>query len=380
MGESGSHDGDLSKLEAQPGITNGAYDPTDLYSSQAYDTNALDALGHCCNPLGAVSPPKETSIAIVSTGDMNGSDITGFHNSYPYLADNWQQIFVDGTPTTPDAEGTLDVEWSTAMANSFGSAGNTAKVYIYEGPNPNPSTLQDQFNRVLSDGFARVFSTSLEAAEISGVPQSQMDIYHGIFNSMIGQGWTLVGIAGDWGATAGCAAQDGVSYPGSDPDMVSAGGTSLQLSQGPAYIGESAWTGGPNGCALNDGGGGGGFSAYYAAPSYMALPSGSKRPVPDIALNADGYYHPQSYYFGGQLIGDPGIDGGGGGGTSIVAPEVAGFFAQANAYMLYVGSLTGGCGGAPCAPLGNGDWYLYFFGLQPTLAPHYPFYDITSGL
>jgi hypothetical protein len=103
----------------------------------------------------------------------------------------------------------------------------------------------------------------------------------------------------------------------------------------------------------------------------MALPSGSKRPVPDLALNADWVYGPQNFYFNGTLSGN--------GGTSIVAPEVAGFFAQANAYMLYVGNLTGGCSGAPCAPVGNGDWYLYFFGLQPQLAPHYPFYDITSG-
>ena len=85
-----------------------------------------------------------------------------------------------------------------------------------------------------------------------------------------------------------------------------------------------------------------------------------------------GYYHPQNFYFQGKLQGA--------GGTSIVAPEVAGFFAQANAYMLYVGTFTGGCsGGEACAPLGNGNWYLNFFGLQPTLAPHYPFYDITSG-
>ena len=58
---------------------------------------------------------------------------------------------------------------------------------------------------------------------------------------------------------------------------------------------------------------------------------------------------------------------------------MAGFFAQANAYLLYAGEITGGCSGEPCAPLGNGDWYLYFFGLQPRLAPHYPFYDILSG-
>ena len=265
----------------------------------------------------------------------------------------------------------MDIEWSTAMANSFGAVANTAMVYLYEGANTNTSTITNAFNHVLSDGYARVFSTSLAAAEFDGILQTDMDTDHGIFNSMIGQGWTLVSISGDWGATAECLPQDGVSYPGSDPDVVSAGGSSLQLSSEKIFDGESAWTGGPDFCSTNDGGTGGGYSAYYAAPSYMALPSGTKRPVPDIALNADWLYEPQNFYFSGKLSGN--------GGTSIVAPEVAGFFAQANAYMLYVGSLTGGCSGAPCAPLGNGDWYLYFFGLQPHLAPHYPFYDITSG-
>jgi hypothetical protein len=202
-----------------------------------------------------------------------------------------------------------------------------------------------------------------------------MDTDHGIFNSMIGQGWTLVAASGDYGATADCLAQDAVIYPGSDPNVVSAGGSAIQFLSGGVFQLENAWSAGADDykddCSPNDGGSGGGFSAYYAAPSYMALPSGSKRPVPDIALNADWLYHPQSFYFNGKLTGT-------GGGTGMVAAEVAGFFAQANAYMLYVGTLTGGCSAEPCAPVGNGNWYLYFFGLQPTLAPHYPFYDITA--
>jgi hypothetical protein len=372
LGEGGSHDGDRTKLGAKPGLTNGAYDPTDLYSSEAYDTYALDALKHCCNVFGGPTSPPVSSIAIVSSGFVNGNDIAGFQNQYPYLADNWQQIQVDGASSTPDDEGTLDLEWSTAMANSFGLSANTAKVYVYEAADTNLSTFTDAYNHALSDGLARVFSTSWGGAEFDGIPQSTMDMDHGIFNSMVGQGWTLVAATGDEGAVSfansGCTPYLAVAYPASDPNMLAAGGTSLQLGKGPTYDTETGWSGGPAGCAYGDGGGGGGFSAYYTAPSFMGLPAGSKRPVPDIALNADGYYYPQNYYFGTLTPT---------GGTSIVAPEVAGFFAQANAYMLYVDTITGGCDG--CSPLGNGSYYLYFFGLQPTLAPHYPFYDITSG-
>ena len=75
---------------ANPDITNGFYDPTDIYNSNAYNYNALQALGHCCNPnSNPGSSPPEASIAIATFGDIAGSDITGFHNQYPYLAYNY---------------------------------------------------------------------------------------------------------------------------------------------------------------------------------------------------------------------------------------------------------------------------------------------------
>jgi hypothetical protein len=386
---SGGHDGDRTKLppalasskkrSPTPKITSGAYDPTDLFSSEAYDTNALDAQGHCCNPLGNPGgTPPETSIAIATAGTQDGNDFYGFQNQYPYLATHWAGFtYVDGTPPCCDSEGTMDFEWSTAMANSFGSLYDTAEIYMYDGANASFSTFTDIYNQVLSDGHARVFSSSWGCAEFDCTPQSVMDTDHAIFNAMIGQGWTLVGISHDGGATprlnaTSCVNHDAVSYPGSDPNFVASGGTQLSLFGGPFYNYEVAWTGGPAGCASNDGGSGGGVSAHWPAPSYQGLPGGYNRQVPDIALNADWYYTPQNIYFNGFLSGN--------GGTSIVAPEVAGFFAQENAYLLYLDTITGGCyGGFPCAPIGNGNWYLYYFGENPGYAPHYPFYDIISG-
>ena len=96
----------------------------------------------------SVSPPAETSIAIVSTGYLSAADISGFHNAYPYLAGNFQEFYIDGTFTTPDAEGTMDVEWATVMANSFGAAANTAKIYLYDGADSNFSTITDALNYV----------------------------------------------------------------------------------------------------------------------------------------------------------------------------------------------------------------------------------------
>jgi Pro-kumamolisin, activation domain/Bacterial Ig-like domain (group 3) len=372
----------LAKSQAEgptPGMTSGAYDPTDIYSSEAYDTRALYNQGHCCNPLGNPgSTPPETSIAIATAGTQNPNDFQGFHNQYPYLAWHYQLYYIDGTPSCCDGEGTMDFEWSTAMSNSFGSFVDTSLVYMYDGVNSNFSTFTDIYNRVLSDGKARVFSSSWGCAEIDCTPTSVMDTDHAIFNAMIGQGWTLVGIAHDGGATAPiypggvhmCPNHDAVSYPGSDPNFVSGGGTQLSLFSGPVFNSEVTWTGGPAGCTANDGGGGGGNSAYWPSPSYQG--SVYPRQVPDIALNADWYYTPQNIFFNGSLSGN--------GGTSIVAPEVAGFFANENSYLLYLSTITGGlCNGHTCAPIGNPNIYLYYFGNNPGYAPHYPFYDITSG-
>jgi len=107
-----------------------------------------------------------------------------------------------------------------------------------------------------------------------------------------------------------------------------------------------------------------------SAPSYQSnQPCGSgSRAVPDIALNADWYDTPQNYYFDGALSGN--------GGTSIVAPELAGVFAQEDSYLLYEGDICGS-GTSACAPIGNADYPLYETGIDN--APHDPFYDITSG-
>ena len=350
-------------------ITGGAYDPTDIYSSRAYDYSALYNQGHCCNPLGNPNnSPAQTSIAIATFGQQQVSDIAGFHNQYPYLAYNFQEFFIDGTPGCCDAEGTMDAEWSTAMSNSFGALQNTSKVYLYDGANFNNSTFTDMYNKMVSDNLARVFSTSWSCTENFGCSSSTIGTRHAIFDQMVGQGWSLVAASGDRGAFDDCSHLS-VAYPASDPDVVGAGGTELSLSSGPLYNFEVAWSGGPDGCGSNDGGSGGGCSAIFTAPSFQSnQPCGSgSRAVPDISLNADWFHTPQNFFFGGSLSGN--------GGTSIVAPELAGFFAQEDAYLLSEGNICGS--GSACGPIGNANFGLYQAGFGNT--PHHPYYDITSG-
>ena len=374
----GSHlegSGSLEKLNAandrkrtDPFYNGYGLEPTDLYSSTGYDYDALRSLGHCCNPLGNPNnSPPESSIAITIWDDFADSDYGAFLTQYSYLAHNVQRYSVDGTPRCCSPETTLDLDWATAMSNSFDSPADTAEIHVYEGTNNQWSTLLDVVNRVLTDGNARVLSMSWGGAENYNADRPTRDSFHTVFNQLTGQGWSLIAASGDWGSTGDCQ-HISVVYPASDPNVTATGGTALGGT-------ENAWTGDTyyGACRENDGGSSGGCSVYDAPDYQQGLPgcNAGRRIVPDVALNAGVF---QVLYYQGRWLPV--------GGTSIVAPEIAGFVAQENAYLLYLQSVVGNtCGpslSAPCAPMGAANPYIYAEGrYQP--APHYPFYDITSG-
>jgi hypothetical protein len=360
-----------SRKQSKPPITNGYYDPSDIWNSNAYDYNALQAQGHCCNPLGnSGQTPPDTTIAVATDGDFADSDMQGFHNQYPYLAYHYDRIFVNGTPSCCDDETTLDLEWSTATANSQGSYQDTAFVHVYEAAQ-GFGDFGTLFQQIANDNYVRVVNISygLNESYLNGF--GLVSSWHSIFNQMLGQGMTIMAAAGDSGATAGCGDSIALLYPGSDPDVVSVGGTALQTSVY-GFSSEVAWTGGTSSgsCSKNNGGTGGGCSVLFAAPGYQSNPacgSGS-RSVPDVALNAAVG---QNYYFNGGLHGV--------GGTSISSPMTSGFIAQENAYLLYIGVGCGSGYGSVCSPVGEVNYSIYREGYAPSDAPHYPFYDITQG-
>ena len=373
----------------RPGFTNGYADPGDIFTSEAYNWDGLERFSHCCNVHNdSGGSPAVSSIALATYAGFNGSDVNTFFTTYGF-AWNYTPYNIDGTGTPPsecvvgtsgcpsvavDDEATLDTEYSTATSNSYGSYLDTAHVYIYEGANNLVSTFLDLYNFILSDNHAKVVSTSWSGAEVtSGTLYTVFEVpAHSIFNTMTGEGWTLIGDADDQGTTGDCATVS-VNFPASDNNFVAAGGTALMLYSNGDWDYEKAWTGGTakGSCGKNDGGGGGGVSQLWSQPSwqstYPALAAlGTMRLEPDLALNAGGIG--QNYYYNGKLSPV--------GGTSIVAPELAGFFAQENTYLNYIGPICGS-GTDNCTPVGNPNPYIYYDGGSG--APHNPFYDITTG-
>ena len=390
---------------------NGFMDPVNLFSSEAYNYDGLQALSHCCNVHNdSTGSPAVSSIAIAGFQNFLESDIAGFQKTYPYLAYNLTWYDVDGTPTCskstispPCATGetTEDIEWTIATSNSFGSANATSHVYAYLGGNFNLSTFTAIYSAILDDNKTRVMTTSWSCTEnydcsyddgtislgqSTTGDTSVIGSRHAIFNQMVGMGWTLIAASGDRGASDDCqngntnnsnkyidpTAHTSVAYPASDSDFVAAGGTQISMNGNGTWAAERAWQGGfgAGSCQGNGGGSGGGVSIYFDQPYWQSPLSklGSKRLSPDISLNALG--QGQNLYINGGLNGDAN-------GTSVVAPELAGFFAQENTYLNSIGNICGKDGNQACTPVGLPNWEIYDAAIDG--APHDPFYNMLSG-
>jgi len=149
----------------------------------------------------------------------------------------------------------------------------------YEGANAQVSTFTDVVNTVLSKDETRVFVTSYGLDESTFGSTAEATV-HGLFNSMIGQGWTLVAATGNNGAFENTqSSSPTVAYPASDPDVFAVGGTTLALNANGSFKSETAWSNGGGGC-----------SSSWAAPTWvttnscsgraLAAPSGVERPLP----------------------------------------------------------------------------------------------------
>jgi kumamolisin len=213
-----------------------------------------------------------------------------------------------------------------------GAVAPASKIAVYFGagggsPIPGPNWY-DPVNTAIHDTVNKpcVLSISWGESEAS-FGSSNMAAMDSVLAQAAVLGITICVASGDNGST-----WDGngieVLYPGSSPYVLSCGGTSLSLS-GSSIASEVVW----NESTTQAGAGGGGISIYETRPSYQngltykTYPAGTvsslpTRGVPDIAGNADPYSG-YSYYYGNPNTQVQGV-----GGTSSVAPLIAGLIAR----------------------------------------------------
>ncbi|MGY8632925.1 S53 family peptidase [Bradyrhizobium sp. 14AA] len=230
---------------------------------------------------------------------------------------------VDGGANKPghsdaDGEVVLDIEVAGAIAPG-------AKLVVYFAPNTTNGFI-DAVKAAVHDTARKpsVISISWGGPEDQEGSQQFVDGLNEAIRDAAAMGVTVCVASGDNGSADMGEDWDGkphADFPASSPFALACGGTNLQAPNG--HINEVVWNGG-----LQGGAGGGGVSVMFAQPKYQAHAHVPKSPahqhgrgVPDVAGDADPATGYQIFLNGvGTTIG----------GTSAVAPLMAGLIARIN--------------------------------------------------
>jgi subtilase family serine protease len=186
----------------------------------------------------------------------------------------------------------LDVETAHAICQN-------CKILLVEASSNSLANLGAAVNEAAVLG-ANVISNSYGGSEYSSETNDQNTYYNH-------PGVAITASSGDGGF--------GVEFPAASQYVTAVGGTTLRLTAGNVYAGETAWSGAGSGC-----------SAYIAKPSWQRDTGCSRRSVADVSADAD----PNT---GASVYDSVRYQGRAGwfqvGGTSLAAPLVGAVYALA---------------------------------------------------
>jgi kumamolisin len=284
-------------------------------------------------------PTEETGagqcIAIIELNDIDSNghaagagyktaDLTSFFTRAGVPTPSVVSVSVDGGANKPgnskaDGEVVLDIEVAGAVAPG-------AKIAVYFAPNTTNGFI-DAVKAAAHDTARKpsVISISWGGPEDPVGSKQFLDGLNEAIRDATAMGVTVCVASGDNGSADMSGDWDGkphADFPASSPFALACGGTKLAAANG-QISNEVVWNEGASG-----GAGGGGVSIYFPLPPYQSGSTVPKSPnqfagrgVPDVAGDAD----PASGY---QIF----LNGSGTtvGGTSAVAPLMAGFIALSN--------------------------------------------------
>jgi uncharacterized protein YjdB len=260
-------------------------------------------------------------VGTLRNGVLTDGDVQKQWSSLGIMPANHPRVLVvpvNGASTTPDPadagytlENTIDVETIGAMCPI---PSLTIILYIANPWDNFPVVLNAAMNPTMVGGFSytpSIISCSWGAPEIYYDAESLNSI-NAMLKEAARRGITITAATGDKGSSNGTAITV-ADFPSSSPYVVACGGTTLRCPNGvyDKNTVETTWSNG-----------GGGFSNIFDKPAYQQALPGTKRSTPDIALVAD-----PSTGIEFTFNGVPGVVVGG---TSIVAPTIAGFAAAIN--------------------------------------------------
>ncbi|MDQ2742935.1 MAG: S53 family peptidase [Chloroflexota bacterium] len=289
-----------------------AYSPSQIQA--AYNATPLYSRG--------ITGQGQT-VALIEVDGYRPADLQAFDTAYSLPAPVVQPYFVGAQRTTPKDQGetTMDLEWLHAMA-----PGAVIQIYYLKNQQVGKAGWKDlkQALSMAASHGARTISMSFGACG----PTPGYGAVTNELAALMKRGFTVFVSSGDSGARPGpvsdCGRTLGMSYPGSDPSVVSVGGTSLQLNPDNTIATEAAWD-------LS----GGGRAAPFARPPWQTaaqLPADNFRWGPDVAFLADPQTGVSVYYRGRWTQS---------GGTSLGAPAWAGIWALVRQSTIQLGKKPG---------------------------------------
>ena len=236
----------------------------------------------------------------------------------PYI----DRVHFNGTPPydlVSALETELDAEFIGMMAPG-------AAIHIFSSAENSEQGELAVFTSILDDNRSKIvnYSWGMCETEVSPDQRSNMDK---VFSRAVAQGVNIFVASGDSGSDGCSDGGKAATWPAVHPDVVSVGGTSLYFNQDGSKR-EVGWSGS-----------GGGVSAYYRLPSwqYGFKPPFVRRSFPDLAFNADPGTG-QGIWVRAGLNAAPGWQQIGG--TSMAAPQWAGYLALVNESRIEKGLTT----------------------------------------
>lgn len=280
------------------------------------------------------------TIVIMGNAKVDTADLSAFWAAagLPDLLDRYSVAYPRVFATDPDfignGEETMDIQWASAMAPG-------AKIVYFRSLG-----MQDLWTWLQGEFAAgrRVHQASNSFAIFESVmtlPAAEREARSQYLALIAGLGVNVFCASGDWGTTQrvingigemtyNASGVSSPSYPASDPNVTSVGGTTILFANNlgiPALpMEEGAWSirNVPDPQIPGQLASGGGVSWYFARPSWQTgpgVPAGDKRCVPDVAAVAASNFTFHYLHRGMPK---------GAGGTSLGAPVWAGFCALIN--------------------------------------------------
>ncbi len=307
--------------------------------SGTYTSTTMANLFGLSDLFGAGRTGLGQTIGIVEFEPYLSSDYSAFQSCYG-LSNSIRNVSIDGGPGTGAGEGeaALDVEIAGFNAPS-------AALVVYQAPNGNDAESLDLFQRIASDDAAQVVTTSWGNCEAT-LSGSELAAENTTFSQMTMQGQTMIAASGDAGSedcfpNGPSNTQLAVDDPGTQPNVVSVGGTSMTSASAGSQV---VW----NDCKARTaptcadkifsgqslGATGGGYSSVWPRnPGQPTETGGGTNPcgngsstgcrsVPDLSFPADPGEGGTVAIYNGRWYGF--------GGTSIDAPMTAGLLSDTN--------------------------------------------------